>query len=108
MQESFRQSAAMSYGPLQSGLGELLPSVFGGTVANVTECFECSNKSERREDFMDLTVPIVDAEEESPEKRPRKGKQTKKPSVDTDVQRCLHAYLHPESLTGDNQYECSR
>ena len=58
---------------------------------------------------MDLTVPIVDVEEESPEKRPRKGKGAKKPTVgDTDVQRCLNEYLHPESLTGDNQYECSR
>lgn len=57
---------------------------------------------------MDLTVPIIDAEEEA-EEQPKKGKRAKKPSAgDTDVQQRLNAYLRAESLTEDNKYDCSR
>ena len=43
---------------------------------------------------MDLSIPIVDVE-------------AKSAGDDVDVQRCLDAYLQPESLVEDNQYYCS-
>lgn len=100
-----------------SGLGDLLPSVFGGTSSNVTTCLECGRESTRNEDFMELTIPIIEPEkdggeeeEEEPsgKKSGRKKGASKSARRDIDVQQCFDAHLHPESLEGDNQYECSR
>ncbi len=73
----------------------------------ITTCDECQSDSRRREDFMELSVPIVDSEEESSEsqqtgKSKRGTKSTGK--RDVDVQECLNAYLFPERLEGDNGY----
>jgi len=97
MSESFRRSAEITFGAEQNGLGELLPSVFGGTTSYVTRCCECNMKSVRKEDFMEISVPIVDNE----------GASSKSKTKDIDVQQCVNAYFHPESLEGDDQYECS-
>lgn len=87
MQESFRKSSDYR-------LENLLPSIFRGTSAYVTMCHECNGKSERKETFMDLSIPIVNVE-------------AKSAGDDVDVQRCLDAYLQPELLVEDNQYYCS-
>ena len=87
MQESFRKSSDYR-------LENLLPSIFRGTSAYITKCFECNGDSEKQENFMDLSIPIVDVE-------------AKSVGDDVDVQRCLDAYLQPELLVGDNQYYCS-
>ena len=65
---------------------------------------------------MELSIPIVDhhAEVESSERKTTGGdkklrnveKKTSAVGNDVDVQQCVDAYLHPESLEGDNQYEC--
>ena len=81
----------------------------------VTECSECRSTSERREDFMEVTIPIVDCEEdeEPPSGKKQSGKakdgNNKSSSAKSgiDVQLCVNSYLHPESLDGDNRYECS-
>ena len=114
MAESFRRSAEMSRGSLeQSELGQLLPSVFGGTTKYVTKCMACGTESERREDFMELLIPIVDSKEVESGGKKKAGSKLKKDrgkatASDVDVQHCVNSYLHPESLEGDNQYECSR
>ena len=69
---------------------------------------------------MELTVPIITAtmedddndDEEQAARKKKGGKKQqqlkkKKNNDDVDVQRCIDSYLHPESLDGDNQYECS-
>ena len=126
MQDSFRRSAELTLESTadqnNSNLGQLLPSIFGGTTKYVTRCSECQSRSNRSENFMELSVPIVDCSEEEEEeelsqsgaggkKKIGKGKQAKvknAASSDVDVQRCLNSYLHPESLDGDNRYECSK
>ena len=111
MLESFRRSAEISLGtPEQNALGELLPSLFGGTTVYVTKCDECGFCSKRSEDFMEISVPIVDLDEERTGKQTGKTKQgghNKSTANDVDVQRCLNTYLCHENLDGDNQYECS-
>ena len=126
MQDSFRRSAELTLESTadqnNANLGQLLPSIFGGTTKYVTRCSECGSQSNRSENFMELSVPIVDCSEEEEEeegktsqlggkKKSGKGKQVKgknAASSDVDVQRCVNSYLHPESLDGDNRYECSR
>ena len=60
----------------------------------MTKCHECNGLSERKESFMDISIPIVNVE-------------AKSAGDDVDVQRCLDAYLQPELFAGDNQYFCS-
>lgn len=110
MLESFRRSSELSLGlKEQDGLGDLLPSIFGGTFNYVTECRECGHKSTRKEDFMDISVPIVDLKEEKPPSGGRKAAKTKQAgdTTDVDIQLCLNSYLRRESLEGENQYDCS-
>ena len=122
MAESFRRSADIvvesDSDMLNSGgLGELLPSVFGGSVNYVTKCHECGLESKRSEDFMEISLPIVQCgtELDLPDRKPIKGNKKSKnveknasAAGEVDVQQCVNAYLHPESLDGDNQYDCSR
>jgi hypothetical protein len=121
MLESFRRSAEVALvGSLEQneGLGDLLPSIFGGTTMYVTECSGCRSTSERREDFMEVTIPIVDCEEEEESLPGRKQSGKTKEGNDKssaksgiDIQLCVNSYLHPESLKetpdDDNRYECS-
>lgn len=88
MQESFCKSSDYR-------LENLLPSIFRGTSAYVTKCYECNGISETKETFMDLSIPIIEVDDKSS-------------GVDVDVQQCLDAYLEPELLVNDNQYFCSR
>ena len=120
--ESFRRSAEIGVGSdsdrqSSGGLGELLPLVFGGTVNYVTKCHECGLESIRSEDFMEIYLPLVecstqlDSSDQKTIMGNRKSKNAEKKASaagEVDVQECVNAYLHPESLDGDNQYECSR
>ena len=108
MAESFRRSATTVQGSEQSCLRDLLPSVFGGRINYITQCLECGLESTRSEDFMELLIPIADGTHEGPAMKT--GNKTKKATAfsDVDVQQCVNSYLYPESLDGENQYECSR
>ena len=71
---------------------ELIQSIFRGTSANVTTCCKCNGRSEKKESFMELSIPI---DIKSPD------------GDDVDIQQCLDSYLEPESLVNENQYYCS-
>ncbi len=121
MAESFQRSAEIGSGSeserqRSGGLGDLLPSVFGGTANYVTRCRKCGFESTRSEDFMELSIPIV-VDHCTLERKMTGGgsKKTRKAEKkmpvaggDVDVQQCVESYLHPESLEGDNQYECPK
>ena len=91
------------------GLPELLPDLFQGMIKNQIVCKKCGNKSERKEAFMDLNLPIV--------KKSDEDVMTKKTGqlsileclgnqVETDVQFLFDRYCRDEILEGDNQYHC--
>ena len=115
MAESFRRSDEISDGVR---LGDLLPSVFGGTVNYVTICCECGHESTRSENFMEISLPIVELNKPVMDltkqqsivgNKKMKNEEKKSASTcDVDVQQCIDSYLRPESLDDDNQYECSR
>ena len=88
MQESFHKSP-------DRRLQDLLPSIFRGTSAYVTTCYKCNGRSERKEEFEELSIPIVDVDIKSPD------------GDDVDIQQCLNSYLEPELLVNENQYFCS-
>ena len=91
-------------------LSTLLPHLFQGMIAYETTCLACKATSLRKEEFMDLNLPIVDPPADTPRKT---GQMSILESLstpkkwDADVQNCLDSYCSPETLEGDNQYWCS-
>lgn len=101
------QKEGSSDGP--SGLPELLPDLFQGTIQNSIICQKCTNHSDRKEAFMDLNLPIS-AEEEQRTQRTGKQSILEMLSIQTqpqlDVQLLFDQYCRDEVLEGDNQYYC--
>jgi ubiquitin carboxyl-terminal hydrolase 48 len=102
MHESFQQCSKVS--KEQETLGNLLPSLFEGTMTYQTTCLKCRQTKQRHEKFMDLNLPIVQRSRTTGQQRLTELFEATK---DTDVQFCLDRYLCPEELTGDNQYLCN-
>jgi len=104
MDESFQQCDS------DGDLSDLLKRIFHGVSTYETICLSCGHKSERKEGFMDLNLPIV-----KPPRQPKKKSGTieeafamaSSKDVDTNLQFCLEEYTCTEMLTGDNQYFCS-
>jgi hypothetical protein len=59
---------------------------------------------------MEISLPIVEFNKPDMEGNKKMKNEEKKSAstCDVDVQQCIDSYLRPESLDGDNQYECSR
>jgi ubiquitin C-terminal hydrolase len=104
MDESFQQCDN------DGDLSNLLKKIFHGVSTYETICLTCGKKSERKEGFMDLNLPIV-----KPPKEPKKKSGTIEEAfssmlakdVDTNLQYCLDQYTREEMLDGENQYFCS-
>jgi len=89
MHESFQQISATQQNC--ANLRNLLPSIFRGAFTYQTTCLRCNNASRRREDFMDLNLPIV---------------VEKNSSKELTVEFLLDEYFKPEQMGGDNKYRC--
>lgn len=110
MQNAFQKEATKTPG----SLAELMNDVFQGMVKYQTICQNCSQTSHRKEEFMDLNLPIVKRSDDD-KAAPRKGRQQSilecletKADLDTDVQFLFDRYCRDEILEGDNQYYCDQ
>ena len=87
-------------------LSELLPTIFQGVNRYETQCLHCNTVSFRNEEFMDINLNIS-----KPEEKKAKGQQSLSDAfagaADVDVQSCMNRYCHVETLTDDNQYQCT-
>ena len=93
MHESFQQSGRIiATQPENETLKDLLPSIFQGVCKYNTTCLTCNRCSKRCEQFMDLSLPMVNDSSNT---------------QDVDVQLILDNYLKPEMLEGENSYQCS-
>ena len=70
---------------LPKSLRDIVPNLYRGDRAHVTTCRGCNRASEKLEPFYELELPI-------------RGRAS--------VEAALRASLEPESLDGDNAYEC--
>jgi ubiquitin carboxyl-terminal hydrolase 8 len=68
--------------------------IFQGQLRSELRCQTCRHGNVRFEPFMYLSLPIVNADSGSNKK--------------TTLSDCLQAYLQEETLTGDNQWYCSK
>lgn len=109
---AFQETNGVSGG---GDLSELLPSLFQGIISYETKCLECKTVSERKEEFMDVNLPIVKSPPASAGPKQRtimesfNGKSSPGNSKSTcDLQYCLDRYLDEERFDGDNQYFCAK
>lgn len=58
-------SSALCFLPIADGL-DLMETLFQGQLVLRTRCLECESFTERREDFQDISVPVLDDSPSSP------------------------------------------
>ena len=87
MHESFQRSSPF--------LKILLPSLFQGVFEYKTKCTKCQYVSTRKENFMDLNLPMM-------------GDDAPSSVKDFTIEQLLESYLQIEILDGDNKYHCCR
>jgi len=99
----------------------LVQKVFGGKMQTSYQCSNCNSMSIHKECFTDLLLAFPDRkEEESPSKEDSNSEQQKSATKNEDskvsdqlkrdisIQQLIDLYLHPEKLTGENQYHCNK
>lgn len=86
--------------------------MFGGVSITRITCMKCKNTNERREPFMDLSLPIppvvskngsVPSTPLSPSTEPELGEG---PNGEVTLQQCLAAFVRNETLSGHGRYFC--
>ena len=105
----------------QTPFVSLVQKVFGGKMQTSYQCSNCNSMSIHKEYFTDLLLAFPDRkEEETTSKEDRNSEQQKsatenteskvsdQPKRDISIQQLIDLYLHPEKLTGENQYHCNK
>ena len=111
-EEHVDEEAKSSNGDSEHDLTQLLPNLFQGIIRYETTCSHCRNVTSRKEEFMDVNLPIA-----KPEDRKEKSKSIQQTIMqsfsrstpkDVDVQFCLDQSRLDELLEGDNRYFCEK
>ncbi|KAM8888751.1 ubiquitin carboxyl-terminal hydrolase 1 isoform 2-T4 [Synchiropus picturatus] len=88
---------------------DLMEHLFQGQLVLRTRCLECECFTERREDFQDISVPVLDEEPSSPddlsEARLSSVSPDPKPEVKT-LNWALGQFASVERLVGEDKYFC--
>lgn len=73
---------------------DFIDQLYQGQMTNYVQCQECNFESKRNEMFLDVQLPIKN--------------EFGIGVVNSSVEMALENNLKPETLDGDNQYECSQ
>ncbi|XP_060933616.1 ubiquitin carboxyl-terminal hydrolase 1 [Limanda limanda] len=87
----------------QDGL-DLLERLFQGQLVLRTRCLECENFTERREDFQDISVPVLDEQPGSPDDLPDVSPDPK-PELRT-LKWAIGQFASVERIVGEDKYFC--
>ncbi|XP_031715216.1 ubiquitin carboxyl-terminal hydrolase 1 isoform X1 [Anarrhichthys ocellatus] len=88
---------------LQEGL-DLMEHLFQGQLVLRTRCLECESFTERREDFQDISVPVLDEEPSSPDEL-SKVSPDPKPELKT-LKWAIAQFASVERIVGEDKYFC--
>jgi len=95
-----------------SASSDKIMDIFGGVSITRITCMKCKNTNERREPFMDLSLPIppvvskngsIPSTPLSPSTEPELGEG---PNGEVTLQQCLAAFVRNETLSGHGRYFC--
>uniref|UniRef100_UPI0037E8FF64 ubiquitin carboxyl-terminal hydrolase 1 isoform X3 n=1 Tax=Semicossyphus pulcher TaxID=241346 RepID=UPI0037E8FF64 len=87
----------------QDGL-DLMERLFQGQLVLRTRCLECESFTERREDFQDISVPVLDDEPSSPEDLSEISPDPK-PELKT-LKWAIGQFASVERIVGEDKYFC--
>ena len=90
---------------------DVIMDMFGGMAVTRVTCMKCENFSERREPFMDLSLPIppvVGKNGSTPATpvSPSEIVEGEGPNGEVTLQQCLAAFVRNETLSGHGRYFC--
>ncbi|XP_035863567.1 ubiquitin carboxyl-terminal hydrolase 1 isoform X3 [Sander lucioperca] len=88
---------------LHEGL-DLMDHLFQGRLVLRTRCLECESFTERREDFQDISVPVLDDEPSSPDDLSEISPDPK-PEVKT-LKWAIAQFASVERIVGEDKYFC--
>ncbi|XP_034738272.1 ubiquitin carboxyl-terminal hydrolase 1 isoform X1 [Etheostoma cragini] len=88
---------------LQEGL-DLMEHLFQGRLVLRTRCLECESFTERREDFQDISVPVLDDEPCSPDDLSEVSPDPK-PELKT-LKWAIGQFASVERIVGEDKYFC--
>lgn len=83
---------------------ELMEQLFQGQLVLRTRCLECESFTERREDFQDISVPVLDEEPTSPEDLSEISPDPK-PELKT-LNWAIGQFASVEHIFGEDKYFC--
>ncbi|KAM9831845.1 ubiquitin carboxyl-terminal hydrolase 1 [Neosynchiropus ocellatus] len=98
------ESADAENGPKPKDDLDLMEHLFQGQLVLRTRCLECECYTERREDFQDISVPVLDEEPSSPDDLSEVSPDPK-PEVKT-LNWALGQFASVERLVGEDKYFC--
>ncbi|XP_045906008.1 ubiquitin carboxyl-terminal hydrolase 1 isoform X2 [Micropterus dolomieu] len=87
----------------QDGL-DLMERLFQGQLVLRTRCLECESFTERREDFQDISVPVLDDEPSSPDD-PSEVSPDPKSELKT-LKWAITQFASVERIVGEDKYFC--
>lgn len=87
----------------QDGL-DLMEHLFQGRLVLRTRCLECESFTERREDFQDISVPVLDDEPSSPDDFSEVSPDPK-PELKT-LKWAIAQFASVERIVGEDKYFC--
>ncbi|XP_038571235.1 ubiquitin carboxyl-terminal hydrolase 1 isoform X2 [Micropterus salmoides] len=87
----------------QDGL-DLMERLFQGQLVLRTRCLECESFTERREDFQDISVPVLDDEPSSPDD-PSEVSPDPKSELKT-LKWAIAQFASVERIVGEDKYFC--
>ncbi|XP_068176143.1 ubiquitin carboxyl-terminal hydrolase 1 [Antennarius striatus] len=88
----------------QEGL-DLMESLFQGQLVLRTRCLECESFTERREDFQDISVPVLDDQPCSPDGDLSEVSPDPKPELKT-LTWAIGQFASVERIVGEDKYFC--
>ncbi|KAM3620073.1 uncharacterized protein V6R79_017939 [Siganus canaliculatus] len=83
---------------------DLMERLFQGQLVLRTRCLECESFTERREDFQDISVPVLDEQPSSPEDMSEVSPDPK-PELKT-LTWALGQFASVERIVGEDKYFC--
>ncbi|XP_062251871.1 ubiquitin carboxyl-terminal hydrolase 1 isoform X2 [Platichthys flesus] len=83
---------------------DLLERLFQGQLVLRTRCLECESFTERREDFQDISVPVLDEQPGSPDDLPDVSPDPK-PELRT-LKWAIGQFASVERIVGEDKYFC--
>uniref|UniRef100_A0A3P9C3E4 Ubiquitin carboxyl-terminal hydrolase n=1 Tax=Maylandia zebra TaxID=106582 RepID=A0A3P9C3E4_9CICH len=103
-QNKTEQENGVTHDESEKNLQDLMERLFQGRLVLRTRCLECESFTERREDFQDISVPVLDDQPSSPDDLSEVSPDPK-PELKT-LKWAISQFASVERIFGEDKYFC--